>query len=111
MKLCPKFKDKVFVRNGDSSNRFLVVKDAGLLDREAGDLLQFGHDLDVLSGNEGRFRQVIRLLKMVFLSPNNPGSWTSWVETEIWQMWLFVLCQESGTNQNWYRLLWHPILR
>jgi hypothetical protein len=46
-----------------------------------------------------------------FLLPNFPGFCTPWVNTETGQMWLlFVLCQESGTNQYWYQLLWHPIL-
>jgi hypothetical protein len=32
-------------------------------------------------------------------------------DTETRQMWLFVLCQESGTKNYWYRLHRHPILR
>jgi hypothetical protein len=32
-------------------------------------------------------------------------------DTEMWQMWLFDLCQESSTNKCWYRLLWNLLLR
>jgi hypothetical protein len=52
---------------------------------------------------------ILTYFSFSFLLPNFPGTCSPWGIQRRGRCGF--LCQVSGTNQYWYRLLWHPMLR